>query len=585
MFAEKSPPTLSWTRTHNAAADDDDRVYGIAIDASGNLAVAGSETGSLANFEDWMVRKYDANGGVLWSDQYNSKADDTDLALAVAVDSSGNLVAGGYETRSDRGEDANALVRKYGPTGAILWGTSYNDSVDGFDSVRAVAVDAPGDYVFAGDSDVGALLMKYDSDGNRLWATVFHGAYGSGDSFNGVACDSSGNIIAVGYVDYGFLDSDWLVCKYDPSGALCWARTVPEGNNADDLAMSVAVDASGNAYVAGYTNRAMMTQGTDWAVRKYDASGNLLWQGFHDGPSHSTDIANAVSVDTDGGAVVAGDSEGILLLRKYTPGGGLAWSIEHANPYSDLDTPNAVSIRGHLMAVGGGELRTDLGEDFNWLVLKYGFFYDVVLSASTAHPGEGFTVVFTVTNIGDAVMKGTGAGIFIQSGAALAVPLSVSASPVDLMPGTSRSFTWNYLARAEGTVSFLASVSGTEAVTGATAYAESTAAITICRRPSVTLWLDGPGAALDRNVFLPALGEKVLIRINPSTTGPLKAGIFTASGRRVRTGLGPADSIGGGQFVIEWDGRNDEGRPVERGVYLVQVVGGGIKKVLKVVAR
>lgn len=561
-----------------------DQVYGVAIDAGSGIAAAGFETLNAPNYEDWLVKKYGSTGTLLWSDHYNSPDNDTDKALAVAVNASGGVVAGGYETRDDLGEGLNALVRCLDSSGGLLWSTSYNDSTDGDDSVRGVAVDASGNTIVAGDSGTGALLMKIDSTGKQVWTRTILD-FGSAESFNAGACDASGNIIVAGFVDYGALGSDWVVGKYSPSGGLLWALTVPEGNNTEDWALAVAVDALGNIFVAGYTNRLMMTQGSDWAVRKFNPSGSLLWERFYDGPSHSTDSANAVAVDADGGVVVAGDTEGLLMLRKYTADGGLAWVREHANPLSSLDTPAALAIRDSAMAVGGGELRDDLVEGMNWLLVRYKFLYDAQLGASSAIQGKVFSVVLSVTNEGDMDMKATGATIFIGSGASLVSLVSSPPGPSDLAPGASRFFTWTYLAREAGAVSFLAGVSGTEFGTGTTAYESCSITVPIFVRASPTLWLAGPGAALDRNVFRPAQGEVLLVRIYPKEAGDISAKVFTASGRLVRTLPAELSPIGAGQSVVQWDGKLDGGSAVQRGVYLVVVEGGGLKEILKVVVR
>jgi len=45
-------------------------------------------------------------------------------------------------------------------------------------------------------------------------------------------------------------------------------------------------------------------------------------------------------------------------------------------------------------------------------------------------------------------------------------------------------------------------------------------------------------------------------------------------------------SIGGGQILVEWDGRSDDEFLVTRGVYLIRITGGGLSPVvLKVVVR
>jgi hypothetical protein len=98
------------------------------------------------------------------------------------------------------------------------------------------------------------------------------------------------------------------------------------------------------------------------------------------------------------------------------------------------------------------------------------------------------------------------------------------------------------------------------------------------------LVLTSPGAALDRNVLVLNSGEVVLARIWPLNGDPIVTRIFTASGRLVRT-LRKLTPSGRGQFLVQWDGRSEDEFPVARGVYLVDVKGGGIHEILKVLVR
>jgi hypothetical protein len=102
--------------------------------------------------------------------------------------------------------------------------------------------------------------------------------------------------------------------------------------------------------------------------------------------------------------------------------------------------------------------------------------------------------------------------------------------------------------------------------------------------PSGPLFLSSPGAATDKNVFTPSSGDIVLVRIAPVNGTPVTVRIHTASGRLVRTLRSP-DSMGAGQLVASWDGRDEKGRPVARGVYLVHILGGGLNEVVKVVVK
>lgn len=145
----------------------------------------------------------------------------------------------------------------------------------------------------AGNFDV--FVAKFDSTGSHLWTTqlgnVTVGAAASGfDSAFAIALDSAGNVYLAGATPGSIGEAnaggdDVLVVKIDSSGAVQWTKqlgnvTVGAGASNSDTANTVAVDNSGNIYVAGQTfgNLGEVNGGSfDAFVSKLDSSGNLLW--------------------------------------------------------------------------------------------------------------------------------------------------------------------------------------------------------------------------------------------------------------------------------------------------------------------
>ncbi|OQB68623.1 MAG: Beta-propeller repeat protein [Spirochaetes bacterium ADurb.Bin133] len=107
--------------------------------------------------------KYDSSGTALWAKSVTAGTN-TSSFRSVAVDSSGNVYAAGYQVS----------------TGSYTYGAGV--SVAGSSAYRCNVV-----------------LVKYNSSGAALWAKSVTSGTSGESQFNSVAVDSSGNIYAAGY--------------------------------------------------------------------------------------------------------------------------------------------------------------------------------------------------------------------------------------------------------------------------------------------------------------------------------------------------------------------------------------------------
>lgn len=98
--------------------------------------------------------------------------------------------------------------------------------------------------------------------------------------------------------------------------------------------------------------------------------------------------------------------------------------------------------------------------------------------------------------------------------------------------------------------------------------------------PIVTASTSGEEVYIKDSVFNPMKGGKVKFEIVPKSDGKLKAQIFTIDGLLVKT-LKDGDVLKGITQILEWDGRNGEGKIVASSVYLLRVDGAGIDRKLK----
>jgi hypothetical protein len=244
-----------------------DVASGVAVDASG-VYVVGNTDGTFpgqtsSGDSDAFVRKYDLAGNEIWISQFGSAG--SDLGNGVAVDASGVYVAGragdALPGQVSAGLD-DAFVRKYDANGNVVWTSQFGSG--GPDTAFGVVADGSGVYVAgrAGDALPGqvsaglddAFVRKYDANGTELWTHQF-GTLGV-DVALGVAADASGVYVAgetnatlSGQASTG--DQDAFVRKYDAAGNVVWTRQF--GTSGSDTAHGVAVDASG-VYVAGETS-------------------------------------------------------------------------------------------------------------------------------------------------------------------------------------------------------------------------------------------------------------------------------------------------------------------------------------------
>ena len=154
----------------------------------------------------------------------------------------------------------------------------------------------------------------------ELWTRQFGQSY---DAASSVAVDNSGNVYVAGQTLF-----DAFLSKYDSGGNELWTRQF--GTSSFDAPYSVAVDNNGNIFVAGRSGN------DDAFLCKYDADGNQKWLQQFGGLL--VDIAYSVSVDGAGNAYVAGLMGQLLptasgpqkdydaFLRKYDSAGSVVWS-------------------------------------------------------------------------------------------------------------------------------------------------------------------------------------------------------------------------------------------------------------------
>jgi len=345
-----------------------DEAHDIELDASENVYVAGitqsALNGPLAGTYDVYVRKYDASGNVLWTQQWGKRGYNNFRGLA--VEASGNFYVAGDMT--DFSDATNYYVNKYDPSGTLLR-TQVTTS-----RTNAIALDANGNLYVADHAADGPItstsvpvsLRKYDANGVTQWSAHF-GTPGI-ESAADIAVDASGNVYVasdtLGTVENANTGKyDGLLYKFDAAGTLLWTQHFADPS--EDAVGGVAVDALGNVYVAGHTDGALGGANAgeyDAFIRKYDSDGQVLWTKQF-GTSVG-DLIWTIRLDTLGNAYVAGPTSGALagplppppsynaFVRKYDPNGAVQWTQQCSALYTSTLYALAIAASGNVYGAG-----------------------------------------------------------------------------------------------------------------------------------------------------------------------------------------------------------------------------------------
>jgi hypothetical protein len=258
------------------------------------------------------------------------------------------------------------------------WVRRYNGEANGEDKAVALAVDHSGNVYVTGESPGSGTLfdfatIKYLSTGDTAWVRRYNGAANGEDKARAIAVDDSGNVYVAGSSWGGATDLDYLIISYDPDGIQLWARRYDGPAGGEDIAYALAVDDSGNVYVTGASSGSGTSH--DYTTIKYYPSGDTAWVSRYNGPANGSDQACAVCVDDSENVCVTGFSWGGLAnldyaTVKYGPEGNQVWARRYNGASNGEDRAAALAVDdgGNVYVTGysssSGTLR-------DYLTIKY----------------------------------------------------------------------------------------------------------------------------------------------------------------------------------------------------------------------
>ena len=383
--------TVLWQAIYNGPANDADYGTAITVDNSGNVYVTGRSFGNSTG-TDFATIKYDASGTQLWLQRYNGTNNDDDAPVSIAVDASGNVYAGGWSSRTTTGLDY-AIV-KYSAAGSQVWARNYSGPGSGNDFMNMMIIDADGNLYATGRSRGAAnddyATVKYSSAGSLLWSARYEGS--GADEGTALTVDPQGNVIVTGS-SVALNGRDYTTVKYNNAGVQQWLKRYNRTASTDDVPVGIVSDNTGNIYVTGYCE-GLNTTSLDYATVKYNAGGDQQWvKTFNSGLVGVDDKASSIDIDQSGniyvtGSTVSSGSDFDYGTVKYSPSGEVLWSILYENILAVDDTAVMVKAdnNGNIYVTGNSSGFS--GIDF--LTVKYS--QPIGITPISTEMPEGFSL-------------------------------------------------------------------------------------------------------------------------------------------------------------------------------------------------
>lgn len=285
----------------------------VTVDASNNVIVTGTHSFSATDI-DYRVIKYNSAGVQQWTCS-NEKATLNDEGKVVVTDAVGNIYVAGHSEFSTATTYAHFLVLKFSPAGALLFSVTRDSGFNKLDTPHAMKLDASGNIYVGGQgfttvqNEEDYLLMKFNNTGTFQWLQVYAGDAEALDRINALDVDqTSGNIFVTGRSKSIASSEDYYTIAYSPAGAVLWSDRFSSAGLGFDEGADIALGASGNLYVTGYSYNA--GSNNDYTTLKYNLSGNLIWETSFDGPSSLSDQALKMKLDPSENIFVTGKSHG-----------------------------------------------------------------------------------------------------------------------------------------------------------------------------------------------------------------------------------------------------------------------------------
>jgi hypothetical protein len=211
---------------------------------------------------------------------------------------------------------------------------------------------------------------------------------------------------------------DMFTVRYLSTGDTSWTRRYNAPSNGQDYSNAVAVDSSGNVFVAGETFTS--GKGTDACLVSYSPSGSVRFAKAYSGPGANLDRAYAIAVCPDQSVVLTGSTElssgsGYYLTVRFLASGDTSWARSYRPPGTNYGNAFAVAVGATGSVYITGEVWGGIGRDM--CTVKYSATGDTVWTKGHNGPGneDDFGTSISLSSNGGVVVGGASCELVTSS--------------------------------------------------------------------------------------------------------------------------------------------------------------------------
>jgi cysteine-rich repeat protein len=156
-----------WTTLLDSPTMGSESAFAVVVAPDGSIGVAGTTPVTADNDDVWLGR-YDQAGTLVWVKSFSGPAIRDDHGLGIAADSSGAFFVVGFKGVADN--DTDIWLRKWDAGGNVVWTQNVAGSGMRQDQALGVAVDGNDDVVVTGE-----IRGAPDTNGD-IWVAKFGGS-------------------------------------------------------------------------------------------------------------------------------------------------------------------------------------------------------------------------------------------------------------------------------------------------------------------------------------------------------------------------------------------------------------------------